>query len=83
MTLNFSLASKIERVGTMPIACLQAMQVFVKVAECGDFAEAQRQLSMSAPAVTRAVALLGESLGAHYLWFTGLFRPAWRAFRPL
>jgi len=54
----------------MPIARLQAMQVLVKVAECGDFAEAQRQLSMSAPAVTRAVALLGESLGADVMAWT-------------
>ena len=35
---------------------LQAMQVFVRVAETGGFAEAARQLNMSPPAVTRAVA---------------------------
>lgn len=46
------------------MARLQAMHVFVKVAECGGFAEASRQLNMSPPAVTRAVALLEESLGA-------------------
>lgn len=45
------------------MARLQAMQVFVKVAECRGFAEASRQLHMSPPAVTRAVALLEESLG--------------------
>ena len=39
------------------------MQVFVKVAENGGFAEAARQLNMSPPAVTRAVALLEEGLG--------------------
>lgn len=39
------------------------MQVFVKVAESGGFAEAARQLNMSPPAVTRAVALLEEGLG--------------------
>ncbi|WP_419252824.1 LysR family transcriptional regulator [Caulobacter sp. ErkDOM-YI] len=46
------------------MARLQAMQVFVKVAESGGFAEAARQLNMSPPAVTRAVALLEEGLGA-------------------
>lgn len=45
------------------MARLQAMQVFVKVAESGGFAEAARQLNMSPPAVTRAVALLEEGLG--------------------
>lgn len=45
------------------MARLQAMQVFVRVAESGGFAEAARQLNMSPPAVTRAVALLEEGLG--------------------
>jgi len=43
---------------------LQAMQVFVKVAETGGFAESARQLNMSPPAVTRAIASLEEMIGA-------------------
>lgn len=42
----------------------QAMRIFVKVAEAASFAEAARQLNMSAPAVTRAVAALEEAIGA-------------------
>ena len=45
------------------MARLQAMQVFVKVAETGGFAEAARQLNMSPPAVTRAVATLEDIIG--------------------
>jgi len=45
----------------------QAMQVFVKVAETGGFAEAARRLHMSPPAVTRAVAALEEAIGARLL----------------
>jgi DNA-binding transcriptional LysR family regulator len=41
-----------------------AMQVFVKVAEASSFAEAARQLNMSPPAVTRAVATLEDRIGA-------------------
>lgn len=41
-----------------------AMQVFVKVAETSGFAEAARQLNMSPPAVTRAVAALEDLIGA-------------------
>lgn len=41
-----------------------AMQVFVKVAETSGFAEAARQLNMSPPAVTRAVASLEDHIGA-------------------
>lgn len=41
-----------------------AMKVFLKVAEGGGFAEAARQLDMSPPAVTRAVASLEEAIGA-------------------
>lgn len=40
------------------------MQVFVKVAETSGFAEAARQLNMSPPAVTRAVASLEDQIGA-------------------
>ena len=40
-----------------------AMQVFVRVAETGGFAEAARQLNMSPPAVTRAVAWAEDRLG--------------------
>lgn len=43
---------------------LHAMQVFVKVAEASGFAEAARQLNMSPPAVTRAVASLEDQIGA-------------------
>ncbi|MCJ2033283.1 LysR family transcriptional regulator [Methylobacterium sp. J-068] len=46
---------------------LQAMRVFVRVAECGGFAEAGRQLAMSPPAVTRAVAALEERIGTRLL----------------
>jgi DNA-binding transcriptional LysR family regulator len=41
-----------------------AIQTFVKVAECGGFAAAARDLAMSPPAVTRAVAMLEDRLGA-------------------
>lgn len=41
----------------------QTIQAFVKVAECGGFAAAARELVMSPPAVTRAVAALEERLG--------------------
>lgn len=46
---------------------LQAMGVFVKVAETGGFAEAARRLALSPPAVTRAVASLEETIGARLL----------------
>ena len=46
---------------------LQAMGVFVKVAETGGFAEAARRLSLSPPAVTRAVASLEDAIGARLL----------------
>lgn len=42
----------------------QAMKVFVKVADAGSFADAARQMNMSPPAVTRAVASLEETIGA-------------------
>lgn len=40
-----------------------SIQVFVKVADCGGFAAAARDLAMSPPAVTRAVAMLEDRLG--------------------
>ncbi len=46
------------------MALFHTMQVFVKVAETSGFAEAARQLNMSPPAVTRAVASLEERIGA-------------------
>ena len=46
---------------------LHAMQVFVRVAETGGFAEAARQLNMSPPAVTRAVAALEDIIGTRLL----------------
>lgn len=42
----------------------QAMRIFVKVAETASFGETARQLHMSAPAVTRAVAALEDLIGA-------------------
>ncbi|WP_027171792.1 LysR family transcriptional regulator [Methylobacterium sp. 10] len=45
----------------------QAMRVFVRVAESGGFAAAARQLNMSPPAVTRAVAALENRIGARLL----------------
>jgi DNA-binding transcriptional LysR family regulator len=45
----------------------QAMRVFAKVAETGGFADAGRQLHMSPPAVTRAVATLEEMIGTRLL----------------
>ncbi|MBA4044913.1 LysR family transcriptional regulator [Erythrobacter donghaensis] len=44
-----------------------AMRVFVRIAETGGFAEAARQLHMSPPAVTRAVAALEDLIGARLL----------------
>ncbi len=41
----------------------RAIQVFVSVAECGGFAAAARDLAMSPPAVTRAIAMLEDRLG--------------------
>lgn len=41
----------------------QAMRIFVKVAETESFAATARQLHMSAPAVTRAVAALEDLIG--------------------
>lgn len=46
---------------------LQCMKVFVKVVELGGFAGAARALRMSPPAVTRAVAMLEEGIGARLL----------------
>jgi len=40
-----------------------AIQVFVKVAECGGFAAAGRELTMSPPAVTRAISMLEDRMG--------------------
>jgi DNA-binding transcriptional LysR family regulator len=44
-----------------------ALQVFVKVAECGGFAAAARELAMSPPAATRAVSALEDRLGVRLL----------------
>lgn len=40
-----------------------SIQVFVKVADCGGFAAAARELAMSPPTVSRAVAMLEDRLG--------------------
>ena len=45
----------------------QAMRVFVRVAEQAGFAGAARQLNMSPPAVTRAVAALEARIGTRLL----------------
>lgn len=47
----------------MAIDKLEAMRVFSAVVECGSFVEASRLLDLSAPAVTRSVARLENSLG--------------------
>lgn len=44
-----------------------AMRVFVRIADTGGFAEAARQLNLSPPAVTRAVAALEDAIGARLL----------------
>lgn len=46
---------------------LQAMRVLVRIADTGGFAEAARQLHLSPPAVTRAVASLEDVIGARLL----------------
>ncbi len=46
---------------------LHAMKVFVKVAECGSFTKAGRQLFMTPTAVTRAVSALEEKIGTRLL----------------
>lgn len=46
---------------------LHAMRVFVRIADTGGFAEAARQLHLSPPAVTRAVAALEDVIGARLL----------------
>ncbi|MFO1067838.1 MAG: LysR family transcriptional regulator [Geminicoccaceae bacterium] len=46
---------------------VDAMRVFVAIADAGGFAAAGRQLRMSPPAVTRAVASLEASLGTRLL----------------
>jgi DNA-binding transcriptional LysR family regulator len=52
---------------------LQALQVFIAVAEVESFAGAARRLGMSPPAVTRAVAALEERLGVQLLVRTTRF----------
>lgn len=42
---------------------LEAMRVFVEVAECKSFVAASRKLDLTAPAVTRSIAKLEHSLG--------------------
>lgn len=54
---------------------LHTMEVFTAVAECGSFAEAARNLRLSPPAVTRAIAALEDRLG------TRLFRRTTRTVR--
>ena len=46
---------------------LQSMRIFSAVAEARSFAGAARELRLSAPAVTRAVAALEQHLGARLL----------------
>ncbi len=42
---------------------LEAMRVFVAVADCSSFVEASRKLDLSAPAVTRYISALEQNLG--------------------
>lgn len=42
---------------------LEAMRVFIEVAECKSFVGASRNLDLSAPAVTRSIAQLEDALG--------------------
>ncbi len=42
---------------------LEAMRVFIEVAECKSFVAASRKLELSAPAVTRSIAQLEHTLG--------------------
>lgn len=44
-----------------------AMRVFTRIADTGGFAEAARQLNLSPPAATRAIAALEETIGARLL----------------
>jgi len=46
---------------------VHAMRVLVRIADTGGFAEAARQLNLSPPAVTRAVAGLEDAIGARLL----------------
>lgn len=46
---------------------LEAMRVFVEVAECKSFVAASRKLDLSAPAVTRSIAHLEHALGVRLL----------------
>ena len=46
---------------------LDSMRIFVAVAEAGGFAAAARQLALSPPAVTRAVAAVEDRVGARLL----------------
>jgi DNA-binding transcriptional LysR family regulator len=45
----------------------QAMRIFMRTADCGSFTGAARQLNMSSPAVTRAVAALEDVIGTRLL----------------
>ncbi len=45
----------------------QAIKIFVRVAEVGSFAQAARQLHLSPPAVTRAIAALEDQIGVRLL----------------
>ncbi|WP_164156920.1 LysR family transcriptional regulator [Sandarakinorhabdus rubra] len=46
---------------------LHAMKILVRIAETGGFAETARQLGLSPPAVTRAIAALEDRVGARLL----------------
>lgn len=46
---------------------LEAMRVFIAVAQCESFVKASHQLNVSAPAVTRSIAHLEKRLGARLL----------------
>lgn len=46
---------------------IHAMRVLVRIADSGSFAESARQMNMSPPAVSRAVAALEDAVGARLL----------------
>jgi DNA-binding transcriptional LysR family regulator len=63
----------ILRGGAVYMDRIHAMRVLVRIADTGGFAEAARQLHLSPPAVTRAVAALEDMIGARLLTRTTRF----------
>src|SRR5687767_8228273 len=57
-----NLLPSINEAGVETVDRLEAMRMFVRVAEAGGFAEAARQLDVAPPVVTRAVQALEQRL---------------------